>query len=420
MKRKIISVIVALAVAVTGLSLYGNSQNKDITIIRGIVIGQHANHPYISASDVVITAECEIVNENGGYLAVVLAGGDPEILGVPALIPYPSDPSYDALKRRYDAPDGLFSAIHSIDTAVPATEEVDYLAAINTAAILIQGAVDRYDGDTPLDVEMLVQGSGLSTRGEYIDFTKDILYRYEGNYQALAEEMAAAEALPNLSDIHIRWVGFGQVAAPQDRIPAMKVKAMKALWEAVLLAAGAESVTFIDSVPATEANTVDGGYQWVTPIPFAPAPTAAEGIITSPVMFAENIIGFIPGLDIYRDGSDGTPGDVLAQRALSPFAEVLIATGQSVVILGCCWDDGTGDGVVLGGLRARHVYADLIRLGVPPEQLIVASAGNLGRSVHVGGETYDFFRADQPEYSRAVWLIPLDQADEVIDRFTIC
>jgi len=418
-RAKIIVSVLALFAGLGGLSLYfENLEPVPVSIIRGIVVSQHANHPPVLSSSAIISEIAEVINKEGGYLTLVNAGGVPSVLGTPALIPRLSDNTQAALSMRLNDPDGPFAVIDLIDTAVPSTGEVDYLAAIGVTSIPMQEAIKKETkaGNAELNIEMIVDGSGLSTVGE-IDFTADILDRYRNNYQALAEKLVLEDALPNLKGIHVVWVSFGEVAAPQDKIPASVVKEMKLLWKTALLAAGAESVEFRDALPRSGNNSVDSGFPWVTPIPFAP--TAEDTWPPGPMLFTEKILGFVPNEAMYLDGEDGTKGETIAQQVLSPFVDHFINTGQVMLVVGTAWNDGTGEEFELAGNRALLVRDQMISMGVPSGQLIAVSAGNLGTHVQIGSDVYDFFIASQPEYSRAIWLVPLELGNEIVERFIV-
>jgi hypothetical protein len=135
------------------------------------------------------------------------------------------------------------------------------------------------------------------------------------------------------------------------------------------------------------------------------------------VSFNENVLGFNPESATYRDASDGTSGEVVAERVLKPFAEALIRSSQSIVIVGSAWNDGSGDELELSRLRANRVRNDLVAMGVPESQLIVIGIGNLGTDIQIGDKIIDFFHPDNPPASRAIHFVPIEKADDLIAKF---
>jgi hypothetical protein len=73
------------------------------------------------------------------------------------------------------------------------------------------------------------------------------------------------------------------------------------------------------------------------------------------------------------------------------------------------------------------VRDELVARGVDPERLVVASAGYEGTGVNVGTSVVDFYDNDQDaegvqieeiaRTNRAVHIIPLEDAQEVLERF---
>jgi hypothetical protein len=391
-----------------------------------IIFPGHAHSYGVSPYGEEIQSIIAPTSEHGGYLSVVSAEGKPIEIGVSRIIPAPTNKDANAMATRLSDPNGEFAAIYAIATWKSTTEEVDCLAAINFAAAKLHSM----DADACDKKTLNIFNPGLSTTGEYIDFTKGII---NADYDALVEKMVAdttakiagdgtgrAEALPDLTGIHVVWYGLGRMTAyPQDDVPSSDVARMKELWTKILTAAGAESINFRDYMPQGLPNTVEDGYAYVTPIPFAPTEVGGW-VISKPVPLTENVLGFNPEQATYRNGEDGASGEELAQQVLKPYAEALRNSGQTIIVLGCAWNDGTGDEVELAGHRAQRVRDDLVAFGVSSEQLVVVSAGNLGTNVHIGGGEYNLYKADQPEWSRAVWFIPVEQGDEVLARFSIC
>lgn len=400
MRKILLTVLLSAALVIpTSFLLMTEDSAGSETHAIAVVIADHTNNYHTPLDDPQIEQALKPLYRAGGYLSFISGEGEPRVLGS-ASIPSPPNPTEEALKRRYEDENGPFAFMRSLDTT-PISEEVDYLSAIKLAVATLHSEEAMACDTRTL---YLINASGLSTEGEYIDFTKGIL---ECDYDVLVERMCADGALPDLSlgDIAVVWSGLGKTASPQQDIPSKDIKRMNELWEKVLIASGSGSIEFIDSLPGSLVNTVET-HPYVTTIPFAPVE-----LIDKPVQFAENLLGFLPWKAEYREGNE------IARANLRPYAEALMRSGQKVIILGCAYTDGEGDYIELGMDRALRVRDDLVAMGVPADQLTVVSAGCTGTQVMVGDEIYDFFDWDQPEYSRSVWLIPKDKGEDILARF---
>jgi hypothetical protein len=413
MRKAFLPLLITLCLAGVGIYLLtpkdqGSSGNGRAA---ALIIGNHANALHISSKDDCIQTICKPINESGGFFGVILAEGEPSLIGKPVRIFPPKNSVPEALAARLDDPTGPFAAIHAMSAQTPKTPEVDYLKAIAQAATILQN-----DETTSCkDKTIYLVGSGLSTKGEYLNFARGVT---QANYETLVAQMVEDGALPDLTGVDVFWYNFGVTAAPQIDISAKYIKQMRELWTLALSAAGAQSIEFKGTLSQGSANKEADGYPYVTPVPFG-ADEAGDPLIKIPVYFNENVLGFKPESATYRDGAEGTSGNEIAMRILYPHAKNLISSGQVVVICGTAWNDGTGDERDLSLRRAKRVRDDLAAMGVPISQLLIAGAGNLGVNVLIGSETVDFYHPDNPEASRSIHIIPTNggMADDVLARF---
>jgi len=109
--------------------------------------------------------------------------------------------------------------------------------------------------------EIIIQDSGLSTAG-YINFLNDTLNATPDDILTYLESQ---NALLNLSGIHITWVGLGGTCPPQDPLPMEQRRSLLNIWEAILAASGAESVSIMEGLEG--APTVGVKLPRVTPVP---------------------------------------------------------------------------------------------------------------------------------------------------------
>ena len=424
MKKMVIIVAIFIVIAISiiaGLVIYSENDNQEIatpkTPAYAVVVVQSANNTHISIdNNKALSSLVDDINVNGGQLSVILASSNPEELIAGSEIPVLKPVTPKRLQGRYEDKSGPLAPLVQIDTIKPQSTEVDYVESIRAAASELNSQENKKSGRQR---SMYIFGSGIDTTNEKLSFTKGIL---SGDYKAAIDNMASLGVLPDLNGVDVDWVGLAQtVADPQMKVPYEYRNKMQDLWEYFLEACGAQSVNFesVTTVPL-ETNTVEDGYPYVTPIPFAPTEDSGW-VIDQYISFTENVLGFNPNEDTYRDGADGTKGKDLAKQVLSPYAIALKNSGQTIVICGSAWNDGSGDEVDLSRRRAERVRKDLIAMGVPSSQLKIAAAGNLGVNVHIGDKVVDFYHPDQPEESRAIHFIPTDngQADDVLARFAV-
>jgi len=409
---------VATLLALLPASLAGCGDNTDAVPMGPAVawvIGQHANSTHIQ-NDAVIQSSMRVLNEKGGYLSLTLASSEPVAIGESQFIKPPNNPSTEALAGRYQDRKGPFSALYGIDSAVPAAEEVDYLKSIRRAASTLQTeATDSYS-----EKRLYIVGSGLSTAGEYINFTKGILNM---ETESLLDRMVGDDALPDLSGIHVIWYGCGDLAAfPQMEIPARAIKQIKEIWTSVLVLAGAQfdqASGFLDYFSDGSINCVADGFPAVTPIVFTPLDFDDLRLV--------NMATLPDSIFHFNGNSTEFVKTAETDRILDDYAAALSANGQQVVLLGTTAAGSVDQCRALGMGRALRVQDELISRGVAPENLTALSAGMEGRDVRIGDRVVDFYQPNFDAYgawdegiasmNRAVYIIPLELAADVLARF---
>lgn len=365
------------------------------------------------------------VISDGGYLVVDVVSSRPAIVCSNDV--KPANNSTELAHENRWKKDGAFDSARNIDDQLPDAEEVDILKALKQVVC----EFDTNAGEYP-DRTVYIASSGLQTCG-ILDFTGHGPYGnlLEWDYDSLLDRIAEdsssgavkAEALPNLTGIHVEWMGFGDlVAGAQCEIPTMQLAKLKDLWARTLTYCGADFDPEKDFVNCP----LDSGESFVdrTALPQVTPVVFGEALTTSTISFDENVLGFLPGEDLYSASQD------YVESVLVPYADSLKKTGAKIVVLGTTANDGDVLGCYdLGRRRAERVKSDLVSLGVRPEQVVVCSAGCEGANVRIGAETVDFYHDNfdsdgswnesVAKTNRAIHFIPASLAENVIARFSV-
>jgi len=356
MKR---TLFVMTAAVLSAFVLAGCGEDGTEVLSKGeinlaVVLGSHANAPVpaINADDVedLILSGCQ----SYGSVALIVGDGAPYVAADYKIEAPQKDLSSG--KREQIAKAQSAKVLDVLKSSLAKTEEADTLSALTLAGRSLAGAQGSR--------ELIVLDSGLSTNG-YVNFTLGLL---RADPDAVVSYLTQCAALPDLTGVHVTWIGIGDVAAPQEKLTAANTENLRAIWEKILLAAGA-TVDFSADVPSA-AEMPDLPY--VTPVEIIPdAPINVDEISLAvgamsegPVILDEKTVLFLPDTAIFADRE-------AAERALTPLAEQMAQNAQlRVVLAGTTATAGTSDGCRKFSLtRAMAVKELLCDLGVPSEQI---------------------------------------------------
>jgi len=402
-----------------------------------IVFGQHANARSLRFDNSFRTLVDDVIS-HGGYLALVLAQSRPEFIREAMMVEAPINHSKQSLEHAY-LEDEPFIFLKEIDSSIPTSPEVDYLKSIKYAS----DALRSEEASKCVKKTIHIYGSGLSTSGEYLNFTdeavREIVNPSKSRYttQEERDEYAKANierfvkimindwALPDLSGIHIVWHGFGEYTAePQKSIPSPVIKYMKLLWAEVLKAANADSEIDFNggnSAYSTSSNLHTDGFPPVQVIDFEENRFDIFDGKTS-IDLPDAIFHFQPNSADYIETDETI-------KILDDYSKALITTCQEVVILGTTAAFGTPEECKsLGFRRAERIRDEFTIRGVRPETMQVASAGMEGVAVKVGDEVIDYYHYDllpdggldeaKAQQNRAVHIVKLEAAEDILARFS--
>lgn len=356
MKRTLSVMMAAVlsAAMLAGCGEDGAANLAEREINLAVVLGSHANAPVpaFNTDDVrdLILLGCQ----SYGSVALIVGDGAPYVAADYKIDAPQKDLSSG--KREQIAEAQSAQVLGVLQSSAAKTEEADTLSALTLAG--------RSLADAQGNKELVVLDSGLSTTG-YVDFTLGLL---RADPDAVVSYLTQYAAMPELTGVHVTWIGLGDVAAPQEKLTAANAKNLQAIWEKILLAAGA-TVDFSADVPSA-AEMPD--LPFVTPVEIIPdAPInvdeiglAVGAMSKGPVILDEKTVLFLPDTAVFADRE-------AAERALTPLAEQMAKNAQlRIVLAGTTATAGTSDSCRAFSLtRAMAVKELLCDLGVPSEQI---------------------------------------------------
>ena len=253
-----------------------------------------------------------------GKISFVRADGNPQLF-YQATIPAPPIEGLSKAKLKARAENyvqelkGLYSK-----EASALSEETDLLEAVSLA----RDAVIHEEGEKII----LLMHSGLSTSG-YLKWQEGLLHI---KAEAVVEALKKRQALPDLRGITVYWLFFGKTAFPQTELSKEELGNLKAVWQAVIEAAGGKLVFSDDPV----RNSAPTDLPIVTVVKTGEKDLGinyAENTIQKPI---ESIVLSETELRFYGD-STKLIEEEKARASLQVVAEKLLAAAdRSVYVIG--------------------------------------------------------------------------------------
>lgn len=243
---------------------------------------------------------------------------------------------------------------------------------VNTLRAIIKGAKALESSDMASERILLVLDSGLSTTG-YLNFTNGILNATPND---IVNALIKVDSIPDVRGINIIWAYIGDTAPPQDELSLKEKQALKDIWEAILLAGGAESITFKNDFPTSNVNeglpfvsTVDVEDE-VIDVQIKPKETAKINYSIESVTLDGTCVKFIGDSDQFVD-------PIAAAEAVLGIASQLIShPDNKVYVIGTTASGDDKFTIELSTARANAVKNLLENLGVNEEQMIAIGLGN--------------------------------------------
>lgn len=313
-----------------------------------VVAGAHAN---ASAPAVPPGADAavEAAARDQPTAAVIVSSGRPEVVEHG---PLPLE-----CRNRSSCAAALTQNVQAVAAAVSGARagsaEVDLLGSLHLAARVLA------DDDGPRT--LVVLDTGLQT-------VPPLAFQNPGTLQADPRDVVgyleSTSDLPDLTGVVVHLAGIGDTHFPQPPLDPAQRSDLLQIWEAVLVAAGAEAV-HVEQTPLTGAPVPDLPPVTVVPVD---APVALDGRV---VDLPESVVPFEPDTAVLRDPDS-------ARVALVALAERITGEHSPVHLIGATASVGSPAGRRdLGAARADAVRRLLIEeLGVPGELVTTEGVGS--------------------------------------------
>lgn len=253
----------------------GAVRENDNSTAMAVILGKHANAMEIpeDAYDQIETMLDNVVY--GGYICAIIADSNPtkiELVENKDFFVEDARNSTILEKRIKTRKAEIIKAFKEL-TAVADSEEVDLLAAIREA----KNALSSSRGTGVKNKAIVIVDTGISTTGDLNFCDMDFLYS-KPDISEIVQQLKDYEGtgvLPDLTGVDITFIGtsdgLAEVAVPQEATTTDK-KFIKDLWENVVTACGAKSVSFKSaagwSVPNEYTEDAVSEFKYVSVVPF--------------------------------------------------------------------------------------------------------------------------------------------------------
>lgn len=382
--KKTISVIFVLACVFTLVfNLAGCSGNGVKAPTEKVavcyVIASTANSKGLNFNSPLVQDTVYSTVRNYGFIAVVNADGNPEIVHAAS---YDLDDKYKSASKEkldMDARSKATNIVLSMQSIVADDPEIDYLESLRLAVRTLS-SLNGYDSKS-----IVLIGTGLSTAG-VMNFSNNLISAEPETVVNLLNEKSE---IPDFTGITVYSQQLGDVAAPQKELTSAQRIKLEKIYGGIVETGGG---TFIynDII----ANSVDETKQYpsVTPVNLpSDAPISFEevmfeedNIFEEPVFLTEEKIGFVADKAVFLNPNE-------ANEILQPVAEYLVKhPSVSIVLAGTTAGDKDSDFTLsLSRQRAETVKNALVELGVSADRIIAIGLGSEKDPWHVYNAGYD-------------------------------
>lgn len=382
--KKTISMIFVLACVITLVStLAGCSGNGVKAPVEKAavcyVIANTANSKGLNFNSPLVQDTVYSTVRNYGFIAVVNADGNPEIVHAAS---YDLDGKYKSASKEkldMDARSKATNIVLSMQSIVADDPEIDYLESLRLAVRTLS-SLSGYDSKS-----IVLIGTGLSTAG-VMNFSNNLISAEPETVVNLLNEKSE---IPDFTGITVYSQQLGDVAAPQQELTSAQRIKLEKIYGGIVETGGGNFV-YNEII----ANPVDETKQYpsVTPVKLpSDAPIAfeevvfeEENIFEEPVFLTEEKIGFVADKDVFLNPTE-------ASETLRPVAEYLADhPSVSIVLAGTTAGDLDSDfTLTLSRKRAETVKNALIDLGVSADRIITIGLGSEKDPWHVYNAGYE-------------------------------
>ena len=385
-----------LAFNVTGCGK-GAEEKVSLTIL----VGAHGNSMEIPLNSATLSRWILETCSSFGDICMINVDGNP-VVKYQATIPEPKVSGLSSNKLKSIAEGNAAEVKKVLQTVTAETEEVDTLRAIQMGAQSLQST------DQGKKV-LLILDSGLCTTGQ-LDIREGFLKAK--SLDEVVEGLRSLGELPDLNGVDVIWSYCGETAPPQDALSELDKKKLKGLWESVLRAAGAKSVTFsVDfnsSVPYTGMPSVSVVETDRIRLSFDKISMENVKIDLTPIdtfVLDETRVRFVGDQAVFVD-------ERAAEGAVQEIADELLAhKDNQVYIIGTT---ATGNEAFCQNLsrdRAEAVKSMLIEMGVEEDRMLVYGLGFNDPWHQNDVETDGTWKEEAAVLNRKVLVIDVNSAE---------
>lgn len=364
--KKMITVIAAIAciftlvTSLTGCTAPTKKEEKAEKTAVCYVIANTANSKGLNFNTPLVQDTVYSTIRNYGYIAVVNADGNPEVVHAASYDIPNSHKGASKEKLDTDARSKATNVIMSMQGLVADDPEVDYHKSL-TLAVRALASLNGYDSK-----EVIVVGNGLSTIG-VLDFNKNLICAEPNTIVNLLKEKSE---IPDFSGLTVYWQQLGDTETPQkDLTAAQKIK-LQDIYSGIVEAGGGEFC--YNEVIANPVNK-DIDYPSVTPVELpdeTPIEFEKNDTFKEPVVIPEEKVGFVADKAIYLK-----PDEV--KKTLNPIAQCIIKNKIKILLCGTTAGDNNDDyALSLSRQRAEKVKETLVELGVDESLIIAVGLGS--------------------------------------------
>lgn len=376
MKKKLIAGVLVMVMMVstflTGCGGAGTEQAasdapQSVSLVRRVT----RNFPMISLNSESIYEKIYEAAYSYGDVSAVSVEGTPKVVCNYNL--QAPQKKIDNAKRNQIATDNTEQMIMEMSTIASTTPEVDTLSSIQLSADTLHST------SAETEKTMIVFDSGLSTAG-LLNFAQQNII--DTPVETVVQQLKDLHAIPDLTDIHVTWVGLGQVCGEQPVLtPDYKYK-LEELWNAILTEGNAASVTF-DKTP-TSGTEYAGELPLCSIVLVVTNALDIEDLVTESEM--PEVMKWDEKSSVTFNKNQATFIDaVAAAEELAPIAEYLKANpDKKVYVFGMTATITGGDsGTELAKARAEAVKSLLVEKGADAAQMSCVGLGQISNPLRV-------------------------------------
>lgn len=402
--KKMVSIMIILVImcgcviGLTGCEGGTTSKQFNLPLSTSIVLGVHENFPKIPFNTNALYSKIYDSAYSWGNVSAIVIDGEPSVQ-CNWDIQDPGKNINDAKKKQLaqNSTNTIVSNLTQVKATVP---EIDTLKGIQVGANALNSTYE-------CEKSLIVFDAGLSTTGVLNFAEKNIL---DVPVEVIVEQLNNMHAIPNLSGVNVTWIGLGQVCGNQEALPSSYKYKLQTLWNEILKASGATSITFDTSPLTLDENDCELPKCSVVPI-VADCLEISSVTLPEAVKFDENSsIKFKGDKSEFIDAS-------AAEKELMPIAEYLCANpDEYLYILGMTATvTGSDFGKELSIERAEACKKLLMKNRVKEHQLICVGLGQTPNPLRVNDIDENGLQIEElAKINRAVFFIKQDS--ELVEK----